>query len=133
MTIDECDLKPDFLFGDVIHSYTRAEAMYDGYLVDVTEEAQEAEFNCSVALTRAVWEGCVAWIDEDSKRQTYQDQNGRLWDVLCMAYFAIRSSKEYGDKLLYQLRRFPCGGRGRMARQTTLKLISGQGDNSELL
>lgn len=35
-----------------------------------------------VALGRAVWEECVEWTDDDSIRQTYQEQDARLWDVL---------------------------------------------------
>jgi type I site-specific restriction endonuclease len=32
------------LFGEVIHSYTRADAIDDGYLVDVSDVAREAGF-----------------------------------------------------------------------------------------
>lgn len=66
------------LFGEVIHSYTRAQAIEDGYLVDVTETAREAGFVWPVAMTRAVWEDCVEWCEEDSKRQTHQDLSGRM-------------------------------------------------------
>ena len=132
MTIYAEKLKQDTLFGnDVIHSYTRVQAIDDGYLVDVTETAKEAGFVWPVAITRAVWEDCVEWSDEDSKRQTYQDLSGRLWDVLWMASFAIRSSKGGDCQLLYELSRVPRGGRGHKARRTTLKLITGPGDNGE--
>jgi hypothetical protein len=132
MTIAIEKLKQDTLFGDdVIHIYTRAEAIADGVLVDVTETAKEAGFVWPVAITRATWEDCVAWSDEDSKRQTYQDLSGRLWDVLWMASFAIRSSKGSACQLLYELFRVPRGGRGQKARRTTLKLITGPGDSGE--
>jgi hypothetical protein len=51
-------LVPDLedLFGPVIHAYSRAEALEDGVLVDVTSTAREAGFRIPVALTRAVWE-----------------------------------------------------------------------------
>jgi type I site-specific restriction endonuclease len=41
------------IFGEPIHSYTRADAFADGYLVDVTDTAREAGFRFPVALTRA--------------------------------------------------------------------------------
>jgi hypothetical protein len=38
---------------DLIHSYSRAEAIADGVLVDVTPVAREAGIRFPVALTRA--------------------------------------------------------------------------------
>lgn len=72
---------------DVIHSYTRREALDDGVLVGVPADlATEAGFKCHVALTAAAWADCVEWRDEDSERKGIpQDLNGRLWDVLWMA------------------------------------------------
>ncbi len=90
------------IFGDVIYSYTRAQAIADGVLVDVTETAKEAGFRWPVAITRAVWEDCVTWSDEDSERQAHQDESGRLWDVLWMAFVAIRKSQSQPE-LIYEL------------------------------
>ena len=49
------------LFGEVIYAYTRAEAIADGVLIDVTETAKEVGFRLPVALTAAAWADCVAW------------------------------------------------------------------------
>ncbi len=77
-------------FGPVIFSYTRAQAIEDGVLVDVSETAREAGFRIPVALSRAVWERLVALPDG---YRGYQDERGRLWDVLWMArYYALRAS-----------------------------------------
>ena len=65
---------------DLIFSYTRAQAITDGVLVDVTETAKEAGFRVPVALTHAAWAECVA-VPEDAEGQ---DEAGRLWDVLWM-------------------------------------------------
>lgn len=46
------------LLGPVIYSYTRAEAIADHVLIDVSETAWEAGFKWPVALTHAVWEDC---------------------------------------------------------------------------
>lgn len=43
------------IFGEPIHVYTRAEAIEDGALVDVTGTAEEAGIVHPVALTAALW------------------------------------------------------------------------------
>ncbi|MDE0377614.1 MAG: hypothetical protein OXI20_00055 [Rhodospirillales bacterium] len=81
---------PTTAFGPVIHAYTRAQAIEDGILVDVSETAREAGFKIPVALTRAVWDRLVALPEG---YQGFQDESGRLWDVLWMAhYYAVRAS-----------------------------------------
>ncbi len=117
------------IFGTPIHTYTRAQALADGELIDVTQPGKEAGFRCPVAITRAVWSDCVEWSDQDTDRQTYQDEAGRLWDVIWMAHLAARRG---GSETLFQLRRVPRGGRGRMPRLVTLKMIAGPGDAGEL-
>jgi uncharacterized protein YunC (DUF1805 family) len=41
-------------FGEVIHAYTRAQAIEDGTLVDVTETAKEAGIKYPTAVTEAL-------------------------------------------------------------------------------
>ncbi len=118
-------------FGNVISTYTRAQAIEDGVLIDPGSMAQEAGFNWPVALTSAVWEDCVAWTDDDSEQQVHQDQSGRLWDILHMASHAIRTSKDSGDRMLFQLYRVPRDGHSTKAVLVTLKLIIGPGDSGE--
>jgi hypothetical protein len=117
------------LFGEPISTYTRAQAIEDGVLVDVTETAKEAGFRFPVVMTRAAWEDCVSWSDEDNKRQTYQDEAGRLWDVLWMASVAAR--RNGGSELRFQLYRVPRGGRGVRLRLVTLRMLCGPGDDGE--
>ncbi|MDH5181131.1 MAG: hypothetical protein OEZ39_14155 [Gammaproteobacteria bacterium] len=119
------------LFGEIIYSYTRAQAIEDGMLVDVSDTACEAGFLWPVAVTSAVWDDCVAWSKDDNKRkEVYQDEAGRLWDVIWMAFDAIRRSSG-GTQLVYQLYRVPRNGKGIKARLTTLKLVIGPGDDGE--
>lgn len=118
------------LFGEVIYRYTRTQAIEDGVLVDVSETAREAGFRWPVAMTSAAWADCVAWSEEDNHRQVYQDESGRLWDVLWMAFVAIRSANS-GTQLEYQLYRVPRDGRSVEARLTSLKLVCGPGDAGE--
>jgi hypothetical protein len=70
---------------DLIHSYSRAQAIEDGVLIDVSQTAEEAGLRYPVALTRAVWERCVTV----PPGVLCQDEAGRLWDVLCLLRAAI--------------------------------------------
>jgi hypothetical protein len=70
---------------EVIHAYTRADALRDGVLIDVPAAAREAGFRWPVALTCAAWEQCVSV----PPGVACQDEAGRLWDVLWMLRCAV--------------------------------------------
>jgi len=74
------DLTADY--GPVLSTYTRAQAIADGELVDVTDTAREAGFRIPVAITRTVWTRLVALPDG---YRGFQDEAGRLWDLVWMA------------------------------------------------
>jgi len=118
-------------FGEVISTYTRAQAIEDGVLIDIGSMAQEAGFKWPVAVTSAAWADCIAWTEDDSDKQVYQDQSGRLWDVLFMASHAIRQGSSSGDRLLFKLYRVRRDGYSKEAILATLKLIVGPGDQGE--
>ena len=123
------------LFGpeNVIFAYTRAQAIVDGVLIDVSEAAREVGFRFPVALTAQVWADCVAWEPEDSARQIHQDLSGRLWDVLWMASCAIRTQRG-GDsacRLPYRLYVVPRDGKSRGAGKVELHVHIGPGDEGE--
>lgn len=68
-----------FAGAEMIYSYTRAEALADGVLIDVSETAREAGFKIPVAITAAVF----AVLNPDDKARAFgQDFAGRLWDLL---------------------------------------------------
>jgi hypothetical protein len=115
--------------GPAIYGYSRAQAIADGVLVDVTTMSRQAGFNVPVALTSAAWSDCVEWFDDDSSRQVHQDESGRLWDVLWMAHLAAR--RAHGDVVAFELYRVPRGGRGRVPRKVTLQMHIGPGDEAE--
>jgi hypothetical protein len=73
---DDHDLRD--LFGEVIHAYTRADALADGVLIDVSQTAHEAGIRYPVALTRAAWERCV----RVPPGVACQDEAPRLWDLV---------------------------------------------------
>ena len=77
-------------FDPVLSVYTRAQAIEDGILVDVSDTAREAGFRIPVAVTRTVWSRIIA-VPEGY--QGFQDERGRLWDVLWTArHYALRAS-----------------------------------------
>ncbi len=119
------------LFGEVISTYSRAQALEDGVLVDAGPMAKECGFRWPLAITAAAWSDCVVWTAADSVRQVHQDQAGRLFDVLFMARHAIRSSCSGGDRLTFELYRVPRDGTSTEPAITTLKLIVTPGDQGE--
>lgn len=119
----------DGVFGEPVHVYTRAQAIEDGVLIDVSQTAHEAGFRLPVALTTAVWADCVAWDDTDSQRQTAQDEAGRLWDVIWMASLAARRAGE-SQRLAFQVYRVLRGGHGIRLLPTTLHMCIGPGDDA---
>jgi len=131
MSNPSSDPRNDAFFGEVISTYTRAQALADGVLIDADAMANEAGFTWPVAVTSAAWADCVAWTENDSDRQVHQDESGRLWDVPFMASHAIRIKASSGDRLMYQLYRVPRDGRSTKAELTSLKLIVGPGDQGE--
>ncbi len=73
---------------DLIHRYTRAQAIGDGVLINVSETAKEAGIRYPVALTAAVWTKCVTI----PPGVECQDEAGRLWDVLFLLRCAVGRS-----------------------------------------
>ena len=103
------------IFGEVIYSYTRAQALEDGMLIDVSETAREAGIKFPVAITSAVWGKHIT----PSKRSC-QDTEGRLWDTLWMFR---NTAKNGGSTMLFQVYY--------SRRLVTLKAVCGPGDNME--
>jgi hypothetical protein len=86
---------------DVIHRYTRSQAIEDGILIDVSTVASEAEIKYPVAITCGLWSECVE-LTEMAKRAG-NDESGRLWDILWMLHNAIKSGKIDGAEGTYEV------------------------------
>jgi len=106
---------------EIIFSYTRAEAIADGVLVDVSEMAREAGFKFPVALTRAVYGQYV----EVRAGVSGQDEKGRLSDILNMLRFAAAKSKGESEILFKLYVR-----NGRSKSLVTLKSVCGPNDDA---
>lgn len=111
------------LFGPVISAYTRAQAVADGVLVDVSEMAREAGLKHPTALTATVWAQYVA-VPEGV---TGQDPQGRLWDIIMMLRFAIQKGTD-GSQLRYDLL---VRNDNTSPQPVTLKAICGPGDTPD--
>jgi hypothetical protein len=115
----------------IVHRYTRAQAIDDGVLIDVTETAKEAGFKIPVAVTSAVWADCVEWSDADTEKTGMpQDESGRLWDVVYMAGYAARQQRNGNSRRVdFELRRVERGRR--RATRCRLWMEIGPGDEGE--
>jgi hypothetical protein len=90
---------PSLGFGPIIYTYTRSQAIADGFQIEVTKTAAEAGIRFPVFITRGVYEQCVAV----PPGVTGQDEAGRLWDVVWMLRFAIIRSQPGTSRLVVAL------------------------------
>ena len=112
-----------FTDADLIHAYTRAQAIEDGQLVDVTEAARSVGIKCPVAITRAVFVKCV---EVPKSRARLEDEAGRLHDVVWMLACGMRRNARR-DRFVYSIR---CSTRAGI-RRVNLKAMMGAGDAGE--
>ncbi|HPB66194.1 MAG TPA: hypothetical protein PLW80_06525, partial [Spirochaetales bacterium] len=75
---------------EVVFSYSRADALADGILVDVSELAREAGFKLPVAVSDTLYHGYLTPPLELAKEG--QSLDGRLWDTLSVLRYAIKAA-----------------------------------------
>jgi hypothetical protein len=110
---------------DLIHRYTRADAVRDGELIDVSPTAREAGIRYPVALTRAAWGRCVAV----PPGVACQDEAGRLWDLVWMLRCAI--ARQGGGRVVAFALHVRNDNRERTPPLVRLKAACGPGDEGE--
>ena len=110
---------------EVLSRYSRAQAIEDGVLVDVSETAREAGIRFPVAVTRSVWERYVALTP--AAERAGNDERGRLWDVVWMLLCGIRRNRS-ASTFLYDLLVVTDSVR---PSHVKLKAICGPGDDAE--
>ena len=104
---------------DVISRYTRAQAIDDEVLVDVSKMAQEAGFKIPVAVTSTVSAKC-----HPPKSNKIESYDGRMWDVLNMArYYASLRANRNKQQVFFKVKI------GR--KNEIMKMIVGPGDDAE--
>ena len=107
----------------VICSYSRAQAIADGVLIDASKLASEAGFRYPVALTSAAWRTCVEVPPADKTH----DQVGRLWDVLNVLRFAIKCGAPGADTIYFCV---DVADENEVITTVRLKSICGPGDDA---
>lgn len=80
-------------FGPLIGSYSRAQAIEDGVLHDVTDAAREHGILLPTAIAAHAWAAAVAWPDPDTASEY---EPSRAWSVLVYASNALRRAKRLG-------------------------------------
>jgi hypothetical protein len=131
-------------FGPVISGYSRAQAIADGVLVDMSEAITPCPFKYPVAMTRAAYEATIAacgtWEREQLpehleadldgyaeilKLPGGQDVQGRAHDVFTMLLAAIRAGRTT-DKIWFSVL-VDIHGNGRKTK-VDLYSVCGPGD-----
>lgn len=117
------------LFDDaeVIHTYSRAQAIADGVLVDLMQgemgkTVREAGFRFPIAATARVFAECIDLTP--AAKRACNDIQGRLWDVLTM----LKRSLRQGREITFQV--YVVRARVRPTL-TTLKAVISPGDDGE--
>jgi hypothetical protein len=113
------------MFGEVISSYSRAQAIEDGVLIDVSATAKEAGFSVPTVVTSHVWAECVA---VPAGCEGTQDESGRLWDVCWMAMVAARKGQN-ASRVKVEL--YVVKHEAREAELVELVMAIGPGDSGE--
>ena len=131
------ETKNPFADMPVIFSYTRAQAIEDGDLVDLTEWAKKTGFRIPVACTSAVWHRYIT--PPAGTRELGQSERGRGHDVLWMLFVAIQRQSAHkleegngharsDDRLFYKVLFLQALN---LHETVKLKSICGPGDNGE--
>lgn len=110
---------------DVISSYSRAQALEDGFLVDLDVTAKEAGFKWPVAMTRTAFE-----IVNPSQALKAEGQSwaGRAWDMLMILR---REMRGVGDTTEIAFAPLFVLEPGQAPQPVKLNAVSGPGDNAE--
>jgi hypothetical protein len=120
----------DSLFGPVIYSYTRTQAIADGTLVDVTETSKEVGFKLPVAITEALHNRLTP---TKADAAIGQDYDGRLWDVLWLAAFTIKLADRGTDIVTFTVVLQEVEVKSGQPQKVDLRLraVCGPGDKNE--
>jgi len=110
---------------NVVYAYSRAQAILDGVLVDVTETAREIGFRIHTVVTDHLFHGYVevpAGLDGEGQSVT-----GRLHDLMVLALFAARRAVNT-DRVTFKADFLMAPG-----RKETVEVIAhiGPGDHGE--
>lgn len=88
------------LFGEVISSYSRADAIEDGQLIEVDPKiCKEAGIILPICVTASLWNFINP---EDIEKMPGQSIDGRIWDLLWMFTRKARANRE-NDRIVFSV------------------------------
>ena len=90
---------------EVISVYTRKEAIEDGTLMDVTEQARNTGITVPVAVALGAWSTCVEWTEYDEEQYGPGiPKKARLKNLLHIFYMAIKmSNNSMTDRIMFEV------------------------------
>lgn len=106
----------------IIHSYSRAEAIEDGVLIDVSKEAREAGITLHTAVTTGVWSALIG----NPKWTDWGTESERLKQLLPVAISELE--RKANDIVFFSLRMTDMGS---LVEEIHLRAQRGPGDNLE--
>ena len=121
-----------FSHADVVYSYTRAEAIADGVLVDLMQPDfldlfRDAGIKFPCAMTIDAFSTYVD-MSPELQKETGQDIKGRLWDILWMFRQQARQTTPGTDTLYFK---FVATTDRLVTKEHVLKAVVGPGDQGE--
>lgn len=107
------------LFGEVVFSYTRKQAIADGVLVDLSQaEAAQRHWKYPLACTDAVWA-----IFKDAMERQGCDMDGIIHDLSFIAKLKYQTFRDRADRMVFKA--------SIAGRSHTFKFHIGSGDKGE--
>lgn len=116
------------VFGPVIHSYSRAQAIGDGVLHDVTDISRDYGILLPTAIASHAWSSAVAWPNRETASR-YETERTRT--VLAHARNALLRAKRLGLRGLQEFAFTPTPGVDGETSEITLGIEIGPGDAAE--
>ena len=119
---------------EIIDSYTRTEAIEDGFLIDVSEVARTMGFKIPVAVTASLWSHCIEW-NPENQSQFVQSTKARLLSVLRKLYFKMLDHLvcqiKHTNTFFYEIWAIPNKATSLYPDEVMLRAVCGFGDNQE--
>ena len=124
--------KYPFEGSNIIFSYTRAQAIADGVLHDVSQTAKECGFRIPVAVTDTIWRRWVTVDHRPELLEVGQSTDARLRDLLMVLWFHIRKLPKDAktDRLTFTVR-FLMAPEDETVEEAELTADCGPGDAGE--
>lgn len=114
------------IFGEPIYTYSRAQALADGVLIELPPElVKQAGLKFPVAITAAAYVETIKL--NDRARKALNDETGRAWDALWMLRNA--AARATGPLMFFTVHAVTPDGRGIKPKAVRLKAVCGPNDD----